>query len=128
MPYTLKYNDTLGIIELVYSGPTSGSDLKRSTSEAILLARQSSTQKCLIDVSEMELKASISDLFGLPARQYEEEKLSKQSRIAILLHASHKATAAVSFFETACYNRGWQMQTFPERRQAVAWLTEDISK
>jgi hypothetical protein len=128
MPYTINYNDTLGLVELVYSGPTSGGDLVKSTSEAILLARQSSTQLCLIDVSEMDLKASISELISLPSKQYVEEKLSRQSRIAILLPASHEARAAVGFFETACYNRGWQMQIFPDRSQALAWLNQKISK
>ena len=128
MPYTMKYDDALGIIELVYKGPTSGCDLKESTSEAILLARQSNTLRCLIDVSGMDLKASLSDIIGLPAKQYEEEDLSRQSRVAILLPASYETTAAVRFFETACYNRGWQMRIFPERRSAVAWLTEETSK
>lgn len=125
MPYTIKHNSSLGVIELTYSGLVTGADLKEATSECISLGKQTGATKFLVDEAGMELAASFVDLLKLPEVQYVNEEADRQGRVAVVLPASGKARDAVQFFEIACKNRGWFVQTFSDRQSAMDWLRGD---
>ena len=127
MPWTYKINPTLKIVEVSYSGSTSARDLKESTSASIALEKEKSMNRFLIDASKMKFSASLTDLYNLSDKQYIEEEAERSGRVALILLTSPKETEAVSFYETACKNRGWNVQAFSERQEAVNWLTGDIS-
>lgn len=127
MPWTYNYNPTLLIAEVSYVGRTTAHDLKESTSEFIALQKETGINRFLIDTSEMEFVASIIDILNLPEKQYLEEEADRSSRVALVMPPSAKEKEAVEFYETVCKNRGWNVQTFLERKEAVRWLTQDKS-
>ena len=124
MPWTYKHNPTLHIIEVAYSGRTTARDLQESTSEFIKLEKEKGINRFLIDTSEMELAASLVDIYELPNKQYVEEEADKSGRVALVLPDSPREREAVVFYETVCKNQGWKVQTFSEQNDAVHWLTE----
>lgn len=122
MPYTIEHNELLGIIELTYDGCVTGTDLKESTSECIALGKRTGTTHFLVFATEKDVAASIIDIYNLPSRQYMEEGADVRSRVAVIVPSSQKSREAVRFYETACKNRGWTVQSFPERGSAIDWL------
>ena len=73
MPWTYEINPTLQIVEVAYTGNTTARDLQESTSAFIALEKKEGLNRFLIDTSEMELTASIMDVYNLPDKQYLEE-------------------------------------------------------
>jgi hypothetical protein len=122
MSYTINHNASLGVIELTYSGRITGTDLKEATSKCISLGKQTGTTKFLVDEVEMDLAASIVDLYDLPNKQYADEGANRQAHVAIILPTSKEARKAVKFYEIACQNSGWLVRVFPERQDAINWL------
>jgi hypothetical protein len=59
----------------------------------------------LIDAIDVELSASFTDVFNLPAVQFEAEKVDRLSRLALVLPKLPKAKEAADLWETACINR-----------------------
>jgi len=122
MTWAIKQNDQSGIIQVTFTGPTTGQDLRDATSKAIELSKELSITKVLVDVSQMEVLASTIDIYNLPNIQYVEEGLDRRVRVALIQPDTLKERNDVHFYETACVNRGWQVQTFPGRDAAIAWL------
>jgi hypothetical protein len=122
--WTLEYNSTLRIVEIVLAGSITGPDLQESTSKAIALSKdQGIPAAFLVDATELELAASIVDLYDLPAQQYFAEGADLRNRLALVLPQSPKARRDARFYETACVNRGWNVKSFPNRDEAIEWLT-----
>lgn len=127
MPYTIKHNSSLGVIEVTYSGLVTGTDLKEATSKCISLGKQTGTTKFLVDEAGMELAASLVDLLMLPEAQYVDEEADRQGHVAVILPASKKAREAIQFYEIACKNRGWIVQVFSDHRSAIDWLRGNLT-
>ncbi|MBN1378896.1 MAG: STAS/SEC14 domain-containing protein [Gammaproteobacteria bacterium] len=123
MPYTLNYNHSLQLVEVVYTGKVTADELRESTSKAIALGKKHGDADALVDGTEMELVASSVDLLDLPAHQYEAEKMSRRVRVAFVLPKLSKELENSKFYETASVNRGWQVRLFPNRNEAIEWLT-----
>jgi hypothetical protein len=121
--WTVACNSTLSIIEIVHTGLTTGQDLREAASEAISLSKEKGITRFLIDALDVELSASITDVFHLPAVQFEAEKVDRLSRIALVLPKLPKGKEAADFWETACINRGWLARTFAKSAEAIEWLT-----
>jgi hypothetical protein len=122
MTQILGYKSKLRIIELVYTGNTTGLDLRESTSKAIALDKEKGSLKFLVDATEIELTASIFDLYDLPARHYHEENLDRQSHVAVILPKRPKEQKDAQFYETACVNRGWFVKLVSNREEGIDWL------
>ena len=123
MNWTLDYNNMLRAIELVYTGRITGPDLRETTSKAIVLIKEHGNADALVDATEIELTASLFDLYDLPAHQYVVEGLNYRTRVAVVLPTLPKERKDVLFYETACVNRGWLVRSFPNRSDAIEWLT-----
>jgi hypothetical protein len=123
MAWTLEYNRSLRIVDLVFSGITSGRDLQEATTKCILLAKEQGTVQFLVDAEELELFAPLVDIIDLPYKQYVAEGLERLSRVALVNPNSPKAKEAAHFYETVCINRGWNARLFPKRDDAIEWLT-----
>jgi hypothetical protein len=123
MAWTLEYNRSLRIVDLVFSGITSGRDLQEATTKCILLANEQGTVQFLVDAEELELFAPLVDIIDLPYKQYVAECLERLSRVALVNPNSPKAKEAAHFYETVCINRGWIARLFPKRDDAIEWLT-----
>lgn len=124
MAYTLEYNHELRIVELVYTGRFTAQESKESTSKAIALGKVHDDADALVDATEVELAVSIVDLLDLPARQYVAEDMNRRIRVAVVSPRLPKDIRDAKFYETACLNRGWNVRLFPDRDDAIEWLTE----
>jgi hypothetical protein len=122
MPYTLEYNRALNIIELVYTGRYTPQESRESTSKAIALGKEHGDADALVDATEAKLEVSIFDLFDLPDRQYVAQDMKRKIRIAVIPPRRPEDQEAARFYETACFNRGWQVRLFPDRDDAIEWL------
>ena len=127
MTWRLEFNSTLRIIDLVYVGHVTGPEMKEATTKAIALGKEKGILEVLVDGMEVDLGPSTTDLFELPDKQYPAEGKSRQSRIALVLPKSPELIKAARFYETACLNRGWCVQLFPNRDEAIQWLTSTDS-
>lgn len=123
MTWTVDYNSTLGLIDLVFVSNITGPDAQEATSKGIALSKEQGITNFLVDVTDMELTPSIFDLYDLPTKQYLEEGLDHRSHIAVVLPIRPKAKEATQFYETVCVNHGWRVQSFPNRDEAIEWLT-----
>jgi hypothetical protein len=129
MAYTLEYNHALRIVELVYTGLHTSQESRESTSKAIALGKEHGDADALVDATEAKLAVSIFDLFDLPDRQYVAENMKREIRVAVVPPSRPEDQEAARFYETACFNRGWQVRLFPDRDHAIAWLKgTDTSK
>ena len=127
MPWTYEHNQTLQLVEVVYKGYITASDLRESTSEFIALEKEKGLNRFLINTTEMKLDSSLMDIYKLPTEQYIEENADRQGRVAIVPPTCPRTKGAVRFYETVCKNRGWIVQVFSERQAAVDWLTGSSS-
>jgi len=121
MSFAIKHKPSPGIIEVIFRGFTTGDDLREATTKCISMEKETGTTRFLIDAVEVNLAASITDLYNLPV-QFEDEKANRESRTAVILPKSPRARRDAEFCETACRNRGWSVQTFSERQGAIDWL------
>ena len=127
VPWEYKHNSTLQIIEVVYSGRITARDLRESTSELIALEKDKGINKFLVDTSAMNLAASLMDVYELPEKQYLDENADRRGLVALLLPISQREKEVARFYETDCKNRGWNVQTFSNRDDAVGWLNRNVS-
>lgn len=123
MAYTLEYNRTLGIVELVFSGSHTQAESRESAAKAIALGKEHGDAHALVDATETELSVSILDLLDLPDRHYVEHDMSRRIKVAVLPPKNPGAKEDAWFFENTCRNRGWQVSLFANREDAIEWLT-----
>jgi hypothetical protein len=123
MTWYVRHDTSLGIIEVTYAGLVDGSDLWEACSRRIVLEQQTGSHAVLVDASEIDLVATVLDVFSLPAKLYEEKRADRKTRIALVLPRSEKAIEFAKFYETACTNRGWSVKVFQDRQGAIEWLT-----
>ncbi len=126
MPWSYKEDPTSMIVEVTYTGKTTARDLRESTSALIALEKEKGKNRFLIDTTDMGFAASIMDIYDLPNKQYLEEGADRCGRVAVILPSSAKEKEAVQFYELVCMNRGWYVRAFPERQDAIDWLTVSI--
>ena len=122
MATTLTHDGSRGLIEVVLAGRTTREDLADVTSRGIALVRDTGTFDVLIDLTDLELAASLLDVYNLPARQYQDENLDRRVRLGLVMPRQPRERDAAQFYEDACVNRGWQVRSFPDRDAALAWL------
>ena len=127
MPWTYEYNTTLQIVEVEYTGEITAVELRESTSAFIALEADKGLNRFLVDTTEMKIASSMADIYDLPTKQYLEEQADRRGRVALMLPDCPKTKEAVLFYEDVCRNRGWMVQAFSKRQEAVDWLTAGSS-
>ena len=129
MTWAVEYNSALRIVDIAFTGITSGRDLQEATTKCISLGKERGTVHFLVDTEKLELLAPLVDILDLPDKQYVAEGLDRLSRVAVVHPRSPKGQEAAQFYKTVCINRGWSVQLFPNRDEAIEWLTAtDSSK
>ena len=120
MPSVLKFNEKLHIIEIVHTGTISGDDLRAHTEDAVAFQKQHGAENVLIDTSKLEAMEIVS-MYDLP-RQYEGSGAPRAVRIALVKPQLKAAQKMTQFYDDVCNNRGWTVQQFDSRDEAVLWL------
>ncbi len=121
MSWEVSHLESAGIVELRLIGVVTGDSLRDATSEGIRLAVEHGLVRGLIDATEQVKTGSMVDLVELP-QLYSDQGLSRETRIALVLPIKEDLHAIADFYETVCVNRGWQVQSFRAREEAIAWL------
>ena len=122
MPYTVRHDAELDLIEVTVRGSISGSDIRGVSTDYIDLQKRTGSLRILVDANESELDASMMEIYALPEKQYKEEGLDRRTRIAIIFPSSASTRQGALFYETICQNRGWNARVLPDRQSAIDWL------
>jgi len=122
--WAVTYDQAQQVVEVKYHGRTTGADIEAAAAQRIAVQKQHDAARVLVHAGEMKLAASLVELFHLPNRLYDQLDATRACRIAVVRPYDGSGRDAAAFFESACRNRGWQVQTFDDRPTAIAWLTE----
>ena len=126
MPHTVKHDPVLAIVEVTFTGSVTGADLREATTKCSTLQKQTGATRFLVDGNQWDVIASFVDIYDLPAEQYLNEEVYRESRIAVVLPTSERSLYAAQFYETACQNRGWNAKVYPDRQSALDWLMSAV--
>ena len=124
MPYEIKCDGNLGIIESTVTGVMSSDEIRSCTNDLTDLSVRHGVCAFLIDAFKLTSVSSAMDVYEIPGR-YQEGGLSRSSRFALVLPELRAAHEIVTFYDNVCNNRGWSIQPFATRDEAIAWLTDD---
>jgi len=124
MSYTITHIPEKAVVELSFTGSIAGVDLKEATTQCTNLQKEMGVTRFLVDGSDWDVVASVVDIYQLPAKQYWDEKVLRQTRIAVVLPSSADAQEAVKFYRDACRNQCWNAQVHLDRESALDWLTD----
>ncbi|ACF13436.1 hypothetical protein Ctha_0971 [Chloroherpeton thalassium ATCC 35110] len=123
MGWAVEYIEPQQFVRSVFTGKTTGKDLKEATTHGLALGKKHQTNHYLVDIRQVEITASKVEILRLPKTQYTAEGLDMKSRIALLQPDSAKSRKAAHFYETASLNRGWNVKIFKNQDDALAWLS-----
>ncbi len=121
MPWTVELNTELDVIEEVFSGYVTKSEVEAATSKAFELAPKDRPSRFLTELRDLDLEHSVVDLYHLP-KVWERMQFVRWNRLALLVPSTSAIMKDLQFFETTCLNQGWQVKIFTHRQEAIAWL------
>jgi hypothetical protein len=124
MPYTIKHDPEIDIINLKFTGEIDREDLSQATSECLALQKKTRVLRFLVELNGWEVFASFVDIYKLAYEQYVAEAAHRLSRIAVVLPTTPSGQAAANFYETVSQNAGWNAQVFATHEEAIAWLMD----
>lgn len=125
MSWTVEYDEALGIVVDTYIGVSNGKDFKDVAKKRMALGREKGTTRTLIDASRLEVEPFTTfDLYDIVEHMYSEEGSRVEWMMAITTPESQTAREQVHFFVNLCKNRGWRIEEFADRKNAVEWLLE----
>ena len=120
--WDIKHNKDLGIIEITYTGDVTALDLREATLKRISMQEETGTNLVLSDASRCNSGPSIIDLYDLPDKIYTDHKARRSTRIAFIPPMIRESSELTRFFENAAKNRGWTIEIFKDRKNALSWL------
>jgi hypothetical protein len=124
MAYTFEYNSEIKAVEITFEQHVSGPEVREAATNAIKLLKKHRAFKALINTTRLEVAPDIIDIYDLPINKYEEEDLSRQTKLALIVPELTKVGEAANFFETVSVNWGWLVRSFSTRDEALEWLNE----
>lgn len=124
MPWRVTYDAQAGLVETLYQGVVTSAELSAAIEATIVAGGLHQCHRFLGDCRTLEGGHTIFDLFA-KVEELDDLGLAGQIREAVLLPASGVAARDVEFWQTACTNRGLDVQLFTDRDVALAWLLAD---
>jgi len=110
-------------VTVVYSGAITRAELQEATIAAARLGRNHDVTRYLADGTAVTSQPRELDFFVLPATLYDQLGLERHDlQIGVVVPPSGDLRDMVSFYQTACLNRGWNVKVFDAVEPAVAWL------
>lgn len=122
MPHQFIEAVDLPYVEIIHDGRITKDDIKNCRQKIQTIINSGDPIYVLCDLFKAEFKATIADMYYGP-ESFTNMKLSKSSRIAILLTENHISWREIKFLETVSTNRGWRLQIFTDKEKAIDWLT-----
>lgn len=121
MGWKTDYNIKEKIIELEYTGIISGEDLKNAFVSTVDYINKHKTLLVLADCTKMTAGHTLFDLLGLLG-DFEGLDFLREVKEALLLSPGQESASNISFWETACLNRGFKVKIFDNKQEAIKWL------
>lgn len=123
MAWDVQYHDDSQVVELSFSGKTTGPELKEAAASRIQFAKEKDARRNLINALDMQApKSTILDVLEIPVKVYSENRMDRTSRIAVVRPTDEESHWITDFYENASVMRGWEVQTFSNRDDAMHWL------
>ena len=122
MPFSVRYVEEAGVVEMVLRGPVTPEDVDASMTEAGTVGAENLSNRFLIDSRGMPAGGTAFDVLAL-AELLASLPPGVIEREAVLLSDDAAAADQMEFFETACRNRGLDVRVFRDRDEALGWLT-----
>ena len=113
MPENVKINKELGIIEVNSFGEVSKDDIVSSLVSVDKISIETEISKVLVDTREVTSFPKTLEIFGVA-----ESKVPRGIKFAVIVGDAETPR----FFETVARNRGFQMQNFRTKDEALKWL------
>ena len=110
-----------GIIEVNASGILDSKSSRLQHEEALDYAKRLNSFLFLLDYRDIRADATLLRVYELPVI-YHELGVPRRSKIAIVLPQVKSAEEDYEFYETVCYNRGYEVRLFEEKKHALDWL------
>lgn len=113
-----------GIVEVVHTGKMSQEDAEQARLKAAALCAEHGASLLLADLSAAVIPDDPAGLFEFNASHY--DVLPAGTRIATVVSPATDPAGVLPFGETVAYNRGILLGLFPDRTQALAWLSQNV--
>lgn len=117
----VQYNKDLKIIEIHLAGKVELSDLYRIGKEYVKMSKENDCNRFLVDAFEQKEAPSFIELYDRP-KFYTTENLDRRSLVAYVLPQLEDMRETARFWETVCRNRGWYVEMFETREDALHYL------
>ncbi|MCH9693570.1 MAG: hypothetical protein K0U72_03595 [Gammaproteobacteria bacterium] len=123
MEWRVEYLEDYHVVELFMSGLLTGPDLMASVSDRMALGKQKGVTNFIINAKDLTAQRSaVTDVLKLPTQKYVDEKMGRDTKLAVLAPTDPDYTWLGEFYETVCVNRGWQAQICRDHDSAIHWL------
>ena len=126
MPWRLEADEEPGLIRVVYSGGVTKADIEAATAKALTMVREAGPARFLTEFENAEVRLTTLEIWSI-FEQWQELGANRRNKLAVVVPVSSPLRDDAKFHETVCLNRGWQVRTFPERQDAIDWLTGKAS-
>ena len=128
MSYAVRVNEELQILEATFSEIVPPEELRNGVTEALGVAKRRGINLFLTDCSNLRGGHSVVDLYFLADQLVALNFDPAQFREAIILPAADSETTTnVRFWEDTCFNRGYKVEAFFDRHDAIQWLVQQDS-
>ncbi|NTW48295.1 MAG: hypothetical protein HGB19_00905 [Chlorobiales bacterium] len=123
MPVTSRFNEEINVIETVYSGNTTLTEIQEALKEILELSHKHQVTRFLADCTHLENGTSILDSYEF-AKVVEKIPNIHLLKEAFILPLVKETIEGIKFFETTARNRGINILVFSHREDAIKWLME----
>ncbi|MEM9482473.1 MAG: hypothetical protein AAGA83_02160 [Cyanobacteria bacterium P01_F01_bin.116] len=120
MSFSASYNPAMNAVETNFRGIVNQQEIQAAMLYSHTLAAERGTAYFLVDLTDTDIRLSIIDIYNLP-EAYERIGRTRPVRIA-LLSPSNQNKECIDFCKLVSQNRGWNIETFSDSRQARNWL------
>lgn len=119
MPYDLKLNNELQLIDLKYTGTIQLEERKRARDEVFAIARDKQIPRALVDLRDSNILMSEEDMVKF-ASAFRDADLPSNYHLACVTNPENTAENLVEILITL---DGINARYFYDRDEAVEWLT-----
>jgi hypothetical protein len=110
-----------GIIEINASGMLDSNATREQTEKAFNYAKRLNSFLFLLDYRDVRGNRPLLRIFELP-ELYHAMGVPRSSKIAVVLPDTKSNIEDYEFYETVCYNHGYDVELFEEKKHALDWL------
>lgn len=130
MPYTVSPHPDYPILLVTASGAIYPADTLDLLPRAAQLMQEHALQSILVETAALQASYAIGDIY-FNTTHLIKNFYPQHIHLAIVMPTEPDLSRIVRFFENVAQNFGWDVRTFTDQPDALAWLTDrevEISK